>query len=271
MENLPWNFEAFRRFLSYEVMQQAAATLCLFEGKPIFFDEQLMVEFSDILDKRTGLEWLPRRTASEGVLFNIEGNLFRNKARVFTSFYLVDPECLKVKGNLIITNLCSALGFGFIKERQFYKEIFARYEYPHPAYDENWKMWNEKGCSIKPLAFFLKIMLEIFKLDGAGEVSAGELARFAHPRPIFTEAPGIAREIVQSRKRQLPSRKRSDKIDRKITDILGFMCVSKFCFYYKQKVKINLFSIQKEEKTAFWESRLNHSALDEIEKFLDSI
>ena len=125
-DNLPWNFEAFRRFITYEVLQQAAATLQLYDGEMLFANPALMEEFSRRIDIRTGLEWLPKRQVSEGVIFNVEGNLFRNKARVFTSFYIIDPMCLRENTALKITEFGRALAYGYISREDFYRQIFVR-------------------------------------------------------------------------------------------------------------------------------------------------
>jgi len=86
---LPWNFEAFRSFISFEVLQQAASVLCLYDKQYFFENNYILEKFEEDLSKRTGVEWLPKRNIDSDILFNTEGNLFRNKARVFSSFYLI--------------------------------------------------------------------------------------------------------------------------------------------------------------------------------------
>lgn len=269
--SLPWNFEAFRRFLAFDIVQQAAATLCLYDGQPVFNDTILMQEFSDTLSLRTGLEWLPRRQASEGVLFNTEGDVFRNKARVFTSLYLLNPESLK--SNVFeVTEFGKGLGLGFIDEEHFYKEVCARYEYPHPAYDDNWAAWRSAGISLRPLAFILKILLHIYEIDSKGAVSIAELGTHAYSRPFYSDSKEIAETIVFSRKQsEAVKRMRSDKVDRKIGDILGFLCMAKLCFYKEDRVAINLLDIHHEEKTAFWHKRQQQDKLGELKSFLESL
>lgn len=253
---LPWNFEAFRNYLNFENLQQAAASLIQFNGKPLFTDSSLMKEFTDLLVLRTGLPWVPKRTVSEGVIYNIEGSVFRNKARVFTSLYICDPRCLREDGNLIITDLGLALGLGYLRRIEFYKEIIARYEYPHPAYHENWEAWTRKKSRLKPLVFILDILVKIFELDGQGEVSSAEIAEFAHPQPYHTQTQRIAEQILNARNKKISSkRRRSDDIDRKINDLMGFLCISGVTFYRENNIKINLLDKDKEEQAWFWEKR----------------
>jgi hypothetical protein len=228
-----------------------------------------MEQFSNRLNLKTGLDWLPNRLVSEGVLYNVEGDVFRNKARVLTSFYLIDPICLESNSPLKITEFGRALALGFISRREFYEEIFRRFEYPHPAYDENWEAWTRAGVRIKPLAFFLKILTELYLLDGQGYISTSELAEHAHPKPFMNLAPEIASSIHEHRmKDKTIERTRSDKVDRKINDILAFMSISEFTFYRGSTVCLNLMDIHREEGTLFWESRNGQERLSEIIQFI---
>lgn len=253
---LPWNFEAFRRFLAFDVLQQACASLLPYEDQHLFTDESLMLEFTERLYKRTGQEWMPKRTASEGVLFNIEGSVFRNKARVFSSLYLITPECLETKEKLKITEFGKALGLGYVSETQFYELILTRFEYPHPAYEENWSTWIKSKKSLKPFLYVISILIEIHNLDDIGSVSASELAEFAFEVNDNSKAKEIAKKIVESRdKKTKSSRERSDQVDRKINDILGFMCISGVCYYDSNNVSLNLLDRHADEKAFFWEKR----------------
>lgn len=269
--SLPWNFEAFRRFLAYDVVQQAAATLCLFDGQPMFTDAALMEEFSRMLTERSGLEWLPSRQASEGVLFNIEGNVFRNKARIFTSFYVIDPLAFK-QHVLKVTPFGKALGLGFVKEREFYWQICSRYQYPHPAYDDNWDQWSAAGISLKPLVYLLQILVEMYKIDSIGEISIAEVAKYAHPQPFHKRAKDVAQMIIQGRRdRDTGGPTRSDQVHRKIGDMLGFLCISKLCFYQDERIRLNLLGEHDVEKTVFWQRRLQQDVLLELGRLLQAV
>ena len=197
--SLPWNFEAFRRYLAYDIVQQAAASLLRFDGEHLFSDPALMNEFTELLTKRTGMPWLPNRTASEGVLFNIEGSVFRNKARVFTSLYLCDPQSLTSGTPLAMTQFGRAVGLGYVTQSEFYRELLCRFEYPHPAYQDNWDAWSAAGISLKPFIFILDILANIYAVDRLGEASTGELATYAHSTPYHAKAKEVANAILASR------------------------------------------------------------------------
>ena len=267
---LPWNFEAFRKFIDYKTLQNAAAVIVLFENKEILKSPKELDAFENLLNKRTGLEWSPERKVSEDIQFNMEGTLFRNKARVLTSFYLIDP--IKLRNNEIVpTQFCKALGAGYISEGQFYREIFSRFTYPHPAYDENWDAWTAKGITLKPLIFILDI-LEFLAEHGLEQayLTVTEFAEFGHTNPFQDQTGKIASSIVSFRKSdQRIKRKRSDKIERKIGDIFGFMCMSEFCYYDKNSIRLNLLSRHPEENVQFYQKRGDVNMLESTKEFIN--
>lgn len=268
-DSLPWNFEAFRRYLAYDIVQQAAASLLRFDGEQLFSDPALMNEFTELLTKRTGMPWLPNRTASEGVLFNIEGSVFRNKARVFTSLYLCDPLSLTVGIPLAMTPFGRAVGLGYVSQAEFYKELLCRFEYPHPAYQDNWDAWGLAGIKLKPFIFILDIMAHIYAVDKIGEVSTGELATHAHATPYHSKAQEIANAILAARSsRTADKRTRSDSVDRKLSDMLGFLCMSGATYYNGNNIRLNLLAVHREEKAFFWERRHSEDRLLELQAFI---
>lgn len=272
LTELPWNFEAFRNYISFETLQQAAAALVRYDGKLLFADPALMTEFTQTLKSRTALDWVPKRVASEGVLFETEGNIFRNKARVFTSFYIIDPSCLSERNELRMTELGRALGLGYISKSEFYKEVVTRFEYPHPAYDENWTAWSKAGVRLKPLVFILNILLSLYESDKIAAVTASELAAYAHPCPEHNLASEIASNILAGRETDdSDNRRRSDQVDRKLNDILGFLCIAGYTYYYNGNfVRLNLLSIHGQEKSHFWHKRKQEDTLLEFRNMIDS-
>ncbi|EKE05489.1 MAG: hypothetical protein ACD_19C00264G0005 [uncultured bacterium] len=268
--DLPWNFEAFRSFINFEVIQQASSVLCSFEGKELFNSRRLVEEFQNLLTKRTGIDWIPDRNVSEDILFNVEGNVFRNKARVFTSFYLVDPECLKNREPLVLTPFCRALGYGYIGKFEFYKTIIARFSYPHPAYDENWKAWIGANIRLKPFIFILQILLSLhLKGHDNAYISINEFANFAHSNPLHSEIENIVKEILKQRSSgENIKRERSDKIERKIGDLFGFLCISGYTFYKKNDICLNMIDIHPKEKTYFFEKREGFDKYNSINKLI---
>jgi hypothetical protein len=267
---LPWKFEAFRKYITFEVLQQAAASLLRFENQPLFNDTALMNEFTEQVTTRTGLPWLPEREASGGVDFNLEGTIFRNKARVFSSFYIFDHQCLLNKEDLRITDFGKALGLGYLNKRQYYREIIARFEYPHPAYQDDWSIWIDSRIRLKPLIFILDIILNIYKKDNTGEVSVSEIAKYAHPAPFQCKAAEIANTIIDNREKDRKSaRKRNDEVDRKISDIFGYLCITGATFYRGDNIRINLLSTHTEEQTYFWQKRNKEDCIKEIENLIN--
>lgn len=267
--DLPWNFEAFRRFIDYGTLQNAASVICLFENRPILESPKDMEEFELTMNQRTGLDWSPERLVSEDIQFNSEGNLFRNKARVLSSLLLIDPIAFK-NGNVKPTQFCKALSAGFIGKEQFYKEVIQRFAYPHPAYDENWQAWKDSGLKLKPLLFILDILANLAETDTIqAYLTVSEFAEFAHSNPIQSEAQGIAQRIIQNRNSgQSIQRVRSDKIERKIGDIFGFMCMSQFCYYDKNAIRLNLIGNNSDEKVNFAQKRGEYDMLKSIKEFI---
>lgn len=264
--HLPWNFEAFRSFISYEVLQQAASVLCLYEGKDLLESPRTLEDFEETLKNRTGIEWTPKRNVSDEVLFNVEGNVFRNKARVLTSLYLVDPQCLKVGAKLIITDFCKALGFGYLSKKQFYDTMISTYQYPHEAYDANFEAWTKERLRLKPFIFILQILAYLFQADKEQSfISVKEFAEFAHPHPLHELTKSIAKDILSNRKlgKEI-KRERSDEVERKIGDLFGFLCMSGFTFYKNSLICLNLVSVHPEEKVYFYEKRGDQDVFEDL-------
>lgn len=269
---LPWNFEAFRKFITFRAAQNASNVISLFDGQSITTDTKALREFQTMLSERSGLIWEPIRQNSEDVIFNNEGNVFRNKARVLSSLFLINPFTLKNRGVLESTTFSKRLSSGKINEKQFYEFIITNYEYPHPAYDENWAEWNAVDIHLKPFIFILQILIELFELEKGQEfLTVEEFARFAHNTPFHSKVKEISQEIYSSRKAELtlPTRVRSDKIDRKINDIFGFLCISGLCYFDGSKIRLNLITRHPEEETFFYLSRNGVNVLENLYKIIE--
>lgn len=266
--NLPWNFEAFRKFIDYSTLQNAASVICLFEDKDILNSPKDLADFEQMMNERTGLDWSPERLVSEDIQFNSEGNLFRNKARVLSSLLLIDPLAFK-NGAVKPTAFCKALSAGFITKDNFYKEIIYRFQYPHPAYDENWQAWNEAGLKIKPLLFILQILTHLAEINpDQAFLTVSEFAEFAHAQPFHDKTKQIAEQIVNFRNSgERIQRQRSDKVERKIGDIFGFICMSQYCYYDKNSIRLNLIGLHPDENVYFSQKRNEHDILKSITDF----
>jgi hypothetical protein len=269
---LPWNFEAFRKFITFRAAQNASNVISLFDGQSLTSDTKALREFQTMLSERSGLIWEPIRQNSEDVVFNNEGNVFRNKARVLSSLFLINPFTLKNEGVLEATTFSKRLSSGKINEKQFFEFIFTNYEYPHPAYDENWTEWNAVNLRLKPFIFILQILIELFELEKGQEfLTVDEFARFAHRNPFHSKVKVISQEIRSSRNIEsaLPNRIRSDKVDRKINDIFGFLCISGICYFDGSKIRLNLITKHPDEETFFYLSRNGVNVIENLNKIIE--
>lgn len=270
-KELPWNFEAFRRFLPFTAIQNAASVACLYDGLKISAEPHRLFEFQNLLNSRSGMEWEPKRIASEDIKFDIEGNVFRNKARVLTSLFLLDPIALKNDNQIIVTPFGKALGAGLISEKDFYDEIIVRFQYPHPAYEENWFAWRNAGVTLKPFLFILEILYNLALLDeDRADLTITEFAHFAHDHP--TDDPqDVAKSILDNRStgNQI-DRIRSDKVERKIGDIFGFLCLTQYCYFDNNKICLNLVRKHPEELVHFRIKRNNADVIADLRQLIAS-
>jgi hypothetical protein len=263
-EKLPWNFEAFRKFITYEALQQAASTLTLFEGVNYTIESEKNNELSKRLGVRTDLEWVPDRKVSEAINYDIEGSLFRNKARVLTSLYILDPLALQMHSTIKVTPFGKALGSGLISKNEFYKEIIFRFEYPHPAYEDNWTKWTEAGKSLFPLLFIIEVLIELIKSGEENNyLEIAELATYGFLNAANGEVKKAAKNILMARSDGLAdAAPRTDDVNRKIGDMFGFLCISGFCFYKKRGICLNLLGVSTDDGCHYWLKRGPDSVIE---------
>ncbi len=222
----PWHFEGFRRFYTFNCLQQAASVLDLVEGLAIN-DRVGMSNIASELRARTGLEWMPVRDSTASVTWMVEGSVFRNKKRVLTSTFVLDIEAFDA-GFIQLTNFGKNLARGDIIKEECYREIVRRYTFPHPAYEENWTWWTEAGLSLRPLQYLLQLLVHLAEIDDPTKpVTVSEIASVGGRTPDAQAVEQIAREIVDSRARTITSgHTRSDDFDRKLGDMLGFLSMA---------------------------------------------
>jgi len=256
---LPWHFEAYRRYTTYEVLQQAAAALVLFENESIDARNPEMDELLSLLEQRTGLPWLPDRKVSESINFNIEGDIYRNKGRLLSSLFIVEPKSTQEKGyeKVMLTPFGRALGNGFVSKEQFYEFIIKRFKYPHPAFEDNWSAWKNAKRELRPFIFLLQILVELYMHNrNDAFLTSEEVASIAYPLSDHRKIKKIADKIIELRKKGVKiERKRSDAIDRKIDDVFGFLCIAGYAYYDGRKVALHLLGVHPEEKAWYWEKR----------------
>lgn len=234
---LPWKFEAFREYVTYQTLQAAAAVLIQYEGEEFSISNPRIQEMQKQLSVRTGKDkWVPDRSGSEDINWNTEGDVYRNKGRVLTSMFIIEPKDSgeEDSGTLRLLPFGRALARGQITEQQFYDFIITRYKFPHPAYDENWLAWRSAGRRLFPFAYILQVLIALYGM-GADQayLTTDEVAQFLHPDPDHSKVLSHARAVRSARTQQQSSgrQQRSDDVHRKITDILGFLCITGYCYF----------------------------------------
>ena len=222
----PWHFEGFRRFLTYGSLQQAAAVLEMVEGAEVN-DRVGMSKLAGDLRLRTGLEWIPVRESMSSITWLVEGNVFRNKKRVLTSTFILDIAAYE-EGEIRLTNFGRSLARGHIDSNRCYQEIIRRYQFPHPAYEENWLWWSNAGKSLKPLCYLLELLLIISEVRQSFEpVTIAEIAAHGGRTPEEALIGEIAKNIVRDGSATTTKHHdRTDDFDRKLADMLGFLSIA---------------------------------------------
>jgi len=267
IEEPHWNFEAFRNFISFEVLQQACSALRQHEGITVGEAASDLRHLNSLLFERTGLEWTPDRVPGGNVNWETEGSLFRNKKRLLTSMYLIDLGAYEDADKLYLTPLGRALGEGRVGRDQFYDFVISKFGFPHPAYEENWSWWTSKRRELRPLLFILKLLLHLSQLTGhPTAVSIKEVAFFGGPNPETKDSNDVAKAIAKYRSAPKSIKhKRKDSHDRKIGDMFGFLSMTKYAALGKGGLVLNPVRQELENKCRSWIS------LSEIESELDNL
>jgi hypothetical protein len=270
--NLPWHFEAFREYSSYPVLLSAASVLYQFEGEEISVSNPRIQQMQRLLAIRTNKNsWIPNRSGSADVDWNLEGDLYRNKGRLLSSFFILEPKDASNPPSVRLLPFGSALARGEISEQKFYDFIITRFRYPHPAWEENWIAWNQAVRSLHPFAYILQVLIE---LDAASQdpvyITTDEAARYLYPVSDHRKTKALAQEILTNRGNTPSKRERSDDIDRKITDVFGFLCLSGYCYYCPggKSIGLNLRDRHLKELTIFERNRLNQDRLRNIKNLV---
>lgn len=273
LTELTWNFEALRNFLNFEVLQQAAATLELYEGLVYTQEPSRTAQLGENLNERTGLEWLPRRAQEERVRFNPEGSVFRNKARVFTSMGILDPEALREAKTVKLTNFGKALGQGLLTRDQFYESIITGFRYPHPAYPDGGRRWREASTSVRPFVLIIEVLVELVRIDpDQNYLSSGEFVDWVASQSSGFDAKSAAKGIQEARESSAESQTSAAREARRnATDLFGFLCITGFTYFLGPgTISLNLVSVSDKDKTHFWLKNSNgESSLDRIEAILE--
>jgi hypothetical protein len=224
----------------------------------------------NILEQRTGLySWIPKRSGSEDLVWNIEGDLYRNKGRVLTSMLILYPRDWK-QNKILLTQFGSALANGQVKEKQYYDFLLTHFKYPHPAWDENWKDWNDANVVLYPFIYILQSLTELYRrAPEQASLTVQEVADYLHPTPNHEKVIEYVGNILLAREDKSPATTpKSDEIHRKIGDVLGFLCLTSYCFFNGERVFLNLNDKHKIEKSNFWGNRNKQDKLSSINKLI---
>lgn len=226
---LVWKFEAFREYLSYRVVRNAAQVLSLYEGEDFNIKNHRILEMQDLLMRRSDkYTWIPNRKGSDFLNINLEGDIYRNKGRLLTSLMVIYPKELS-DSKIKLTDFGTQLANGYISENSYYEFIICNYKYPHPAYEDDWILWKSKGVVLLPFIMILDVLYNLSKNDkNSGYLETEEVAYFIYANPDHENTLSYCRDIMECRAKDIAIKvKKSDKIHRKINDIFGFLVLSK--------------------------------------------
>lgn len=260
LDLLPWDFEAFRAYATYDVLLNAAAVFRQYEGEALDSSNPRMQEMQRLLELRTArYAWVPKRESSEDVLWDVEGIFYRNKGRLLTSLFVIE---MRLGGGpaLRLLPFGRALAAGKVNEKEFYDFIIRRYRYPHPAYKKNWVAWTEAERTLYPFAFMLQVLLELQDVEpGQAFLTSREVLRHLYVVSDHSAVASVAADVLEERRSgvvgttvEVPS-----ITSRKITDLMGFLCISGYAYYKRDgSMGLNLRSRHSVEKSYFEGSRV---------------
>lgn len=259
---IEWQFEHFKTFTPYEIMQQAAAQLALFEGENTDGTNPKMGKLTQFLSDNTGHSaWMPDRE-SGNLDINVEGSVFRNKARLFSSFYIcVPPDLLKEDGyekQIMLTEFGRALANGKISETEFYSYIIKKFGYPHLAFSD-YEEWKESGAAIRPLLLIIKSLVVLFEKYGkeSSYITASEIYTYLQPL-VNEDCEDAVNNIYASRKTSNSLSLSSNEV-RKINEMLAFLSIAGYVVIDSTEAKarywLNLIMRHPKEKTYFYLQR----------------
>lgn len=259
---IEWQFEHFKTFTPYEIMQQAAAQLALFEGENTDGTNPKMGKLMQFLSDNTGHPaWMPDRE-NGNLDINVEGSVFRNKARLFSSFYIcVPPDLLKKDGyekQIMLTEFGRALANGKISETEFYSYIIKKFGYPHLAFSD-YEEWKESGASIRPLLLIIKSLVVLFEKYGkeSSYITASEIYTYLQPL-VNEDCEDAVNNIYASRKTSNSLSLSSNEV-RKINEMLAFLSIAGYVVIDSTEAEgrywLNLIMRHPKEKTYFYLQR----------------
>jgi hypothetical protein len=244
-------------------MQQAAAVLLQYEGEKTDGVNPKMGRLIDELVINTGHPaWQPERDTGN-LSYNSEGSVFRNKARLFSTFYIcVPPDLLEANGmekRIMLTGFGRALALGEVDEEEYYRYIITKFQYPHLAYS-NYESWKETGIVIRPLLCIIKTMVLLFEKAGVSNayLTISEILQYLQ-QLTSEDCNTVADMIISSRTSDSePSEQSGDP--RKIREMLAFLAIAGYIYIDssergEDKYRLNLIMRHPKENTLFYLQR----------------
>lgn len=261
---IDWQFEHFKTFTPYEIMQQAAAALSLYEGESTDGVNPKMGRLTDVLAESTKHPaWMPARE-NGNLDINTEGSVFRNKARLFSTFYIcVPPDLLKESGEekaIMLTPFGKALAQGKVSRREFYRYIVQKFQYPHPAYSD-YDRWVESGVVIRPLLCIIKTLVFLFEHGGKDDTFLSAKDVYFNLQSLTNEdCEPVAQQILDLRRKGQAYEDASTDQLRKISEMFAFLAIGDYVYIDStskgdDRYFLNLIARHPKEKTLFYLSR----------------
>lgn len=270
---IEWSFEHFKTFTPFEVMQQAAAALVLYERENTDGKNPKMSDLTETLIERTNHPaWMPVRE-TENYTFNQEGSVFRNKARLFSSFLICFPPALLAENEkekeIQLTDFGRALGNGEISEKEYYDFIIMRFKYPHPAFSD-YEEWIQSSKITHPFVLILKVMVELFERSGKVEskITVEEIVHFIQKSNDQTDITKIVDEILEFRTNNESLLKLES---RKIREIMSFLTISGYVLHEGDTYALNLVRRHEYEKSFYYLERSAQGAGGGKKRYAENI
>jgi hypothetical protein len=267
---LPWRIEAFGEYLTFETLQPAAAVLSLFEGERFSPQNPEIQKLHRILEDRTNKSaWVPKRSGAESLNWNIEGDVTRNKGRVFTSMLIMYPKEWE-DNKILLTPFGKALASGKVDKTEYYDFLLKNFSYPHPAWKDNWTSWTKAKRSLYPFIYIIQVLLILYQHSKlSAYLTTEEIADHLHNDPDHSKVKIKSDKIINARVKKLPSTTpRSDEIHRKISDIMRFLCLTQYCYYDGHSIALNTLDYHQLENVTFTVKRKGQDKIKDIEELI---
>ena len=265
-KRLSWKIEAFREYLCFEVLQPAASVMKLFEGHHSSGNTTKMKKMQKLLEERTNKSsWIPKRSGSADLNWNVEGDVWRNKGRLFSSMLIMYPREW-YQNRIKLTEFGSALASGIVKKSGYYDFLLKNYCYPHPAYKEHYEEWINHKEFLLPFIYLLKALLLLYEENSSASfLTTDEIADYLHLNPSHRNLPQKVNKILESRTNITKKvSKRTDDIHHKINDLMGFLCLSGYCHYQRNNIVLSTISEHSLERVYFDGERKKESMLNRV-------